>query len=201
MAEENFILVSLDDAKSKEISEVLGSETCKKIINYLIENKEASQKDLSDELKIPMNTLDYNIKKLLSSGFIQKRKNFFWSSKGKKITMYEVSNKSIVISHKKPSKDKIKSIIPGFMLIGAGTFAVWVFEKISAINRAIPNSFFEQDTIQLKATEAATAMASPEIITQVPTLISPQTFPIWGWFLAGGFIAMLVFSIVNWRKL
>jgi predicted transcriptional regulator len=140
MTEENFILVSLDDARSKEISEVLGSETCKKIINYLVENKEASQKDLSDNLKIPMNTLDYNMKKLLSSGFIQKRKNFFWSAKGKKIIMYEISNKSIVISHKKSVGSKIKSIIPAFILTAAGTFAIWVYQKIEFVQNSVDYS-------------------------------------------------------------
>jgi DNA-binding MarR family transcriptional regulator len=63
----------------------LGSRTCKKIIAYLSERKEASQKDLSDALNIPMNTLDYNIKKLIESGFIQKRRN---SSGVKKVKRY-----------------------------------------------------------------------------------------------------------------
>ena len=127
MSEDRFMLVSLEDSKSKAIAEVIGSKTCKKIINYLAEKKEASQKDLSDALDIPMNTLDYNVKKLLESGFVQKRKNFFWSKKGKKIIMYELSNKSIVFSPKKVNSEKIKSILPAFILTLAGTFAIWVF--------------------------------------------------------------------------
>ena len=130
MDENHFMLISLEDSKSKAISEVLGSKTCKKIISYLSEKKEASQQDLSKALDIPMNTLDYNIKKLLESGFIQKRKNFFWSKKGKKIILYELSNKSIVISPKKSSQQKLKSIAPAFILTLAGTFAVWTYEKI-----------------------------------------------------------------------
>ena len=119
MDENHFMLISLEDSKSKAISEVLGSKTCKKIIAYLSERKEASQKDLSDALNIPMNTLDYNIKKLVESGFIQKKKEFFWSKKGKKIIMYELSNKSIVISPKKSTSQKFKSIIPAFILTAA----------------------------------------------------------------------------------
>jgi predicted transcriptional regulator len=200
MGEENFILVSLEDSKSKEISEVLGSKTCKKIIAYLSKNKEASQKDLSDNLKIPMNTLDYNIKKLLLSGFIEKRKNFFWSKKGKKIVMYELSNKSIVISHKKTSGEKLKSIIPAFILTAAGTFAVWSYEKLSSL------SLFEE-TVSMGAgsnnladkavTESVTyATATPAINNFL------QSTPIvWGWFLAGALFVLLVFSVVNWRKL
>ncbi|VVB82121.1 Uncharacterised protein [uncultured archaeon] len=192
MSEENFILVSLDDSKSKEISEILGSKTCKKIINYLSENKEASEKDLSVLLKLPINTIEYNLKKLISSGFIQKRKNFFWSKKGKKISMYELSNKSIVISHKKPNIEKLKSIIPAFILTAAGTFAVWAYQNIKTIRQSsvtdmgaggIANNFL------YKAAEAA------------PTLISSQPTPLWAWFLAGALLSILIISIINWRKL
>jgi len=203
MSEENFILVSLEDSKSKEISEVLGSKTCKKIISYLSENKEASQKDLSDNLKIPMNTLDYNIKKLLSSGFIQKRKNFFWSKKGKKIVMYELSNKSIVISHKKTSGEKMKSIIPALILTAAGTFAVWTYEKISMASSAFQrtamgagsnNLFNEAAKDSVEAITATTPSISSDIFYQSTPLV-------WGWFLAGAIFVLAIFSIVNWRKL
>ena len=198
MNEENFILVSLEDSKSKEISEVLGSSTCKKIISYLSENKEASQKDLSDNLKIPMNTLDYNIKKLFSTGFIQKRKNFFWSKKGKKIVMYELSNKSIVISPKKTSGEKLKSIIPAFILTAAGTFAVWTYEKLSTLsymgNRvamgAGANNLMDKVTTEIAT---STPSASYNFLQSTPLL--------WGWFLAGAIFVLTIFTIVNWRKL
>jgi predicted transcriptional regulator len=198
MSEENFILVSLEDSRSKEISEVLGSKTCKKVIAYLSENKEASQKDLSDHLKIPMNTLDYNIKKLLLAGFIQKRKNFFWSQKGKKIVMYELSNKSIVISHKKPSSEKLKTIIPAFILTAAGTFAVWTYEKLSSLSYVgdrVAMGAGEQNLLDKTTTEIATATPS------ITNNFLQSTPLVWGWFLAGALFVLTIFSIVNWRKL
>jgi len=208
MSEENhFMLVSLEDSKSKAISEVLGSKTCKKIIGYLSERKEASQQDLSNALDIPMNTLDYNIKKLLESGFIQKRKNFFWSKKGKKILMYELSNKSIVISPKKSSSTKFKSILPAFILTAAGTFAVWTYEKVSyaanyskgniiapAINYAEESS---QD-ILLKGAEVA---SSTGISSDYSSLAVSAPTLIWPWFLAGALLIILTISIINWKKL
>ena len=192
MNEKNFILVSLEDSKSKEISEVLGSKTCKKIISYLSENKEASQKDLSYNLKIPMNTLDYNIKKLLSSGFIQKKKNFFWSAKGKKIIMYEISDKSIIISPKKSIGEKIKSITPAIIFTASMTFAVGVYEKISSAGVQIPSAVPEY------VTSTMSKSADTEIVSY---LTSSQPFPLWGWFLTGAGLAIIIFSIVNWRKL
>jgi DNA-binding Lrp family transcriptional regulator len=204
MSDENFILVSLEDSKSKEISEVLGSKTCKKIIAYLSENKEASQKDLSDNLKIPMNTLDYNIKKLLLSGFIEKRKNFFWSKKGKKIIMYELSNKSIVISHKKSSGEKIKSIIPAFILTAAGTFAVWTYEKLSLLSSNVQRVAMGtgSNNILDKAVEEGASYAASAPTAAISHDIFYQSTPLlWGWFLAGALFVLLAFSIVNWRKL
>jgi len=191
MGEENFILVSLDDSKSKEISEILGSKTCKKIMNYFSENKEASEQDLSTTLKLPINTIEYNLKKLISSGFIQKRKNFFWSKKGKKIAMYELSNKSIVISHKKPNLEKIKSIIPAFLLTAAGTLAIKAYETISTARNSAQGS------------SAAKIMSdvSEEMVAASPTWITQQPTPVWAWFLAGALLAIFIISIINWRKL
>jgi predicted transcriptional regulator len=195
--ENNFMLVSLEDSKSKAISEVLGSKTCKKLIGYLSEKKEASQKDLSDALDIPMNTLDYNIKKLLDSGFIQKRKNFFWSKKGKKIVMYELSNKSIVISPRKSPSQKFKSILPAFILTAAGTFAVWAYEKISYSKEIFSNSVADSsETFLLKGAEIV-----PVAVDSANYLITPPPTSIWAWFLAGALLMILILSIINWKKL
>lgn len=185
----NYILVSLEDEKSKSVAEVLSSPTCKKIINYLAETKEASQKDLSEKLKIPMNTVEYNIKKLLSSGFVQKRKNFFWSKKGKKIVMYELSNKSILISHKKSSTEKFKSILPAVILSGALSFLLWTLQKVGINQESVPSSV--QDTFY----------AAAEIATKESTSLANYGNPMWAWFLLGSLIAIFIFSIVNWRKL
>jgi DNA-binding HxlR family transcriptional regulator len=207
MDENHFMLVSLEDSKSKAISEVLGSKTCKKIIGYLSERKEASQKDLSNALSIPMNTLDYNIKKLLDSGFIQKRKNFFWSKKGKKIVMYELSNKSIVISPKKSPSQKFKSVLPAFILTAAGTFAVWTYEKIkyatiySRDNIVAPAMDYAEESSQnilLKGAEVATSTGTS---SDYSSLATSAPISIWPWFLAGALITILILSIVNWRKL
>jgi predicted transcriptional regulator len=193
--EENFMLVSLDDEKSKAIAEVLASATCKKIINYLAEHKEASQKDLSEKIHSPMNTIDYNMKKLLNSGFIQKRKNFFWSKKGKKIVMYELSNKSVVISHKKSVSEKIKSIVPAFILTAAGTFAIWTYNRITTITR-------DTGVLTQKSAESyvsSVAPAASDVASNSANIITSQ--PIALWFLFGGMLAIFIIAILNWRKL
>src|SRR3989338_7587132 len=99
---DKYLMFSLDDEKARNLGEVIANPTCKKIVNLLAE-KNSSQSDIARELKLPLNTIDYNIKKLLEAGLIEKSKNFFWSSKGKKIEMYKVANKLIVIQQKKTS--------------------------------------------------------------------------------------------------
>ncbi|MBR9701969.1 helix-turn-helix domain-containing protein [Candidatus Pacearchaeota archaeon] len=111
---DKFVLMDLDDRRSKKVAEVLGSKTCKKMLDYLSETKEASQKDISDALGIPLNTVEYNLKKLLASGLVEKTKNFFWSKKGRRIVMYKLAKKHIIISpkNKKPSATALRNILP-----------------------------------------------------------------------------------------
>lgn len=190
MVDEKFLMFSMDDERIKSLSEVLGNKTCKKIIEYLSETNEASQKDISTSVKLPMNTTEYNIKKLLESGLIQKRKNFFWSKKGKRIVMYELSNKSIVISPRNSFSQKIKSIVPSVILLFAGTVALWVYERI--------NSVSPENNLVAGYKEG---IVDSTINNALPQIVSPDLNPLWVYFFAGGVLVLLISSIVNWRKL
>ena len=209
MDDQKFMLISMHDPKMKNIADVLANKTCKKIIDHLADNEEASQKDLSDALDIPMNTMEYNIKKLLDSGLIQKRKNFFWSKKGKKIIMYELSNRSIVISPKRSTTEKIKSLIPAFMITGVLTFASFVYQKLmlpvkDIVSQKTADTFIEEapdilysSGIQERIGEVSNGASS--LTTSI--ISSPQPTPVWIWFMAGGLIAIFVLSVINWRRL
>lgn len=215
MSDEKFMMVSLDDPKMKNLSDVLGNKTCKKIIDYLADNPEASQKDLSDALSIPMNTMDYSIKKLVSSGLIQKRKNFFWSKKGKKIAMYELSNKSIVISPRKGGFEKFKSLLPAFMVTVVGSFAAFVYQRIGFGNKGMAMEAvvgsgevgfekvvdFAAPSVANSLGEAGSSDFIAETVVQHGDLLYSALSPVWAWFLAGGILALFVYAIVNWRKL
>jgi inhibitor of cysteine peptidase len=107
-----FIMLGLGDENSKEVAEILGNKTCKAIIDYLGDVKEVSEKDLSKALGIPLNTTEYNLKKLVKVGLVVKSKNFFWSTRGKKIVMYKLAKKHIIIGSKKPNINVLRSLIP-----------------------------------------------------------------------------------------
>lgn len=129
MKDEKFILTSLDDENSKAIAEVLGNKTCKKIIDYLGDRKDASEQDIANDLGIPINTIEYNLKKLLKSGLVKKTKNFFWSVKGRKISMYKLANKHIVISpgRGRPNLDILKTLLPVLGIIAFVAILVSIF--------------------------------------------------------------------------
>ncbi len=177
-------MVSMEDERAGKIAEVLGNKTCKKIIDILAE-KESSEKEISDKLKIPMNTAEYNLKKLLYSGLIEKTKKFFWSQKGKKIAMYKISNKSIVISPKKNIGSGVKTILP--VAIISGVLALIVRQL--TITKELT-----ADKINQEVAAGASSLASEA--TNVFTLAQ---IPVWIWFWLGTVIVLVIFAIINWR--
>ena len=185
---QKYLMVSLDDEKSKSLSEVLASKTCKKIIDYLSEEAEASQKDLSDNLKIPLNTIGNNIKKLISTGIVEKTQKHFWSVKGKKILTYKLSNKQILIS---PKSSKLKSVLPVALISGALAFLV---HQISKVNIPRDTLITQNDQVFSMAEESAKSVGST-IISSGFT-ISPGI-----WFLSGAVVAVIILILFNWRKL
>jgi len=130
MTDDKYILMGLDDERAKDMAEVLGNKTCKKIIDFLAETKEASEQDIATALGIPLNTTEYNLNKLKKSGLVVSSKNFFWSRKGRKIEMYQLAKKHIIISPtKKPSMTAIRALLPIFLILIAAVLIVALVPK------------------------------------------------------------------------
>ncbi len=122
--DDKFILMGLGDENSKDIAEIMKSKTAKKIIDYLADRKEASEKEIADNLGMPLNTAEYNLNKLVKAGLVKKSDKIYWSEKGKRIDMYQMTRKHIIISSdSKPSLSYLKSILP-FIAVFAVLLAV-----------------------------------------------------------------------------
>lgn len=170
--EKKYLMVSLDDERLKSISEIFGNKTSKKIINFLAEAKEASEKDISDKLGMPINTIEYNLKKMGDAGIISESKNFFWSQKGKKIKMYKLSNKSIIISPKSSSLGaEMKQIVPIALI--SGLFALGL-------------KFYVENKTQI-SDGAVLAQKSAEFAAASAAEIPKNS---WEWFLYGVFFVL-----------
>jgi predicted ArsR family transcriptional regulator len=177
-----YLLFSLEDSRLKSIAEILKNKTASKIINFLSEKEEASEKDISEKLGIPLNTAEYNIRKMVQVGIIEKSKNFFWSPKGRKIKMYRFSNKSIVISPKSSKlNSQIKQIIPIALISGITAVAVKFY---FSAQRAVVTT--QEEAFALAAEGSAKAAESASII---------NTENYWLWFLAGAVFAIIIFAL------
>jgi len=111
MAEEKFILASLED--SKDLGEIISNKTSKRILEYLSNKNKVSETALAKELSLPLSTVHYNMEKLKESGLITS-KLFKWSEKGNKIYLYSLANKLIIIAPKKihsDFKDNLKNLL------------------------------------------------------------------------------------------
>lgn len=201
MSNEKFILIDMNDERSKKIAEVLGNKTCKKIIDYLSDVKEASEKDISDKLSIPINTVEYNLNKLIESGLVEKTKNFFWSVKGRKIDMYRLSNKKILIS----PRTFVKGVVPALVAVVLGAFGIKVIGdrlNYNQINQASDVSIVSSGVSE-KAVGAVQNFASPvqqaqNICSNANSFISGEA---WAWFLLGGLFVILIFLLLeNFKK-
>ena len=71
MPEEPYLLVSLDEDKSKKLAQVLSNETSRKILSYMSKKENITETELSKDLKIPLSTIHYNIKQLVKSGLVE----------------------------------------------------------------------------------------------------------------------------------
>ena len=188
-----YLLLDLNDEKAKHLADVLSNETCKKILNLLAEN-ELSANKLSLALNLPLNTITYNIKKLLSSGLIEKSRHF-WSVKGRKIETYKLANKNIVISPKRTIANKLKSIMPLVLISGILTYIVYFFNKAEIVFQKT------SERAEMLANKTAPAAASlVEESTRQAVLQASQQNPAL-WFGLASLIVIIAFLIWFWRRL
>jgi len=206
-----YIMFDMSDQKLSVLAEVLSNKTSKQILEYLAD-KEASETEISRDLKLPANTVNYNIKKLVESGLIEVSKNWFWSVKGKKILRYRVANKKIIISPKS-SSSSTKGILSAFIITGVAALAVKLFgSKIyssgSGVDYATSNNYALQEGAKIAGDSGVSVVESSGVAREVAPDVANgviqtiQSVPDIGlWFLLGGIFALVVFMILNWRRL
>jgi len=222
MAKESFILVSLEEGKTKKLARTISNETCRKILNYLATKDYATETQIAKDLGIPISTAHYNMKALQDNGLVEVEE-FHYSKKGREIDHYTLANKLIVIAPKEPSEkimNKLKKILPvalivvvaaGLMkavqllrtpkLLAAGTMQYTGSARDAAVNVA-EEAVFEAAPIAAKAGGdiAAAPMAEKavtETAARAPEAISYFSNETILWFLIGAACAIAVFFIID----
>ena len=196
---DKYISIELDDPRAEKIAEVMSNKTSKRILSLLAEG-EMSESEIANKLNAPLNTVDYNIKKLVDSGLIEKCKGFLWSVKGKRIEKYKVSNRKILISPRTMARGILPALI-GIIVI-TGLIGVWQGSQNALINSNEAGG----DKALLQGSESTATGISEgagnldESVNRyyVQNINIPEP---WIWFLFGGLVALFIVAVWNlWRK-
>lgn len=186
MADEKFILASLEDPESKELAQVIASNTARKVLD-LLAKEDLSETDIANKLNIPLTTAHYNIQQLLKAKLIE-TKEFKWSEKGKKVHYYKISNKLIIIAPKSQGGflDKIRSIIPVALIGTIITGFIYTLTK---------STFSRISFMQFAAEKAEAGLAATSNLTSIPE----PNYALW--FFLGLVTAIILYLIIAYWRL
>ena len=183
MAKNNFLLVDLNESKTKKLAETITSDTSRMILNYLTE-KEGVESIIAKELNLPLPTVHYHLQKLQEAGLVTVEE-FHYSQKGREVNHYKLANKYIIIAPKKVTglKQKLRGILPVGLII-AGVSAIWGFvNQTSAVA-----------TKSMAAEQLAMPMLERNIVMVQPPVYADQYSVLW--FLAGGLFTLLIYVLI-----
>jgi DNA-binding transcriptional ArsR family regulator len=202
-----FLLINLNEEKTKKLAEVISSTTSRKILDYLAE-KEATESELSKALGFPLSTVHYHLQKLQQGGLVTVEE-FHYSKKGREVNHYKLANKYIIIAPKevKGLKSRLKSILPLVGII-AGISVIIELVQRSALRFGQMATLGAERALQAapEAADEAIFVADDVVATAVQT--STSTLPLWAhigfWFLIGGLSAIVLYLLIDylisWRK-
>lgn len=167
------LMIDLDDPRTRKIADVMANATCKKILSLLAE-RELSESELAVELRSPLNTINYNMKKLVAAGLVEQVRSLL-SVKGRAVKVYRVSQKNIVIS----PRTLTKGVLPAFIVALVATLGVKIYS--SSPSDASMAAFAAEKSGDVAMVAAQTANS-----------------PLWMWFLGGALVALVALSVWNW---
>ncbi|MFH1181579.1 MAG: helix-turn-helix domain-containing protein [Candidatus Woesearchaeota archaeon] len=203
--ETTFLLLSLEEEKAKKLSNVIGSDTCRKILDFLA-NREATETELAKQLGIPISTVDYNLKLLVNAGLV-KAAEFHYSEKGKEVNHYSIANKYIIIAPKTTESlaNKLKRILPVVAVVAITGYAIQFFRGSGTVEAA-KNALAESAPMLGATPERAadlvqtTGAAVPEMaadFAQTTAAVQPSWQVAW-LFILGGLFALSVYAVYSY---
>jgi len=193
MDKNNFLLVDLNDTKTKKLAETITSETSRKILNHLAE-KDASEANLAQGLSLPISTVHYHLQKLQEVGLV-KVEEFHYSQKGREVNHYKLANKYIIIAPQRVSglKEKLKGILPVGLVIAGISGALAIVQLFTQkVSLAASSKVADAESVMLRA--------APVAEEPVRTVAQYSWYHASLWFLVGGVSAILIYIIYQWIR-
>ena len=202
MAKEKLLLINLNEEKTKKISEIISSNTSRKILDYLADNDD-TEANISKNLEIPISTVHYHLQKLIEAKLVVVEE-FHYSQKGREINHYKLANKYIIIAPKKVSgiKRALTNILPvALIVLGISAIIKFItgFSSFGGLSAPIAEKAVEESAVfgaERLADTAAPAMAegANEIVNQTAVVSSQPDIALW--FLIGSFATILIYLII-----
>ncbi|MFH1399023.1 MAG: winged helix-turn-helix domain-containing protein [Candidatus Woesearchaeota archaeon] len=187
MAKKSFLLVSLQDKKTKKLAQVISNDTSRKILDYLAENT-TTETELATKLELPLSTVHYNLKLLVEAKLV-KTDEYHYSEKGKEVNHYSLANQYIIIAPESllGLRSKLRSILPVALIATAAAGLLQVFSNMSgsAVSRYTP------ELAPKLSADAGTMLAAP---------VTQSSPPIAIWFLLGSIFAVSVYLLLETIK-
>jgi len=169
MAKKSFLLVSLNESKAKKLAEVISNNTCRNVLDYLSEKKDATESDIAKDLNIPISTVHYNMKALVDAKLV-KSDEYHYSEKGKEVNHYKLANQYVIIApegEKEAIKEKLKSILPAALIMGATAGIIKLFSDVFL---ATKDAATDSAPMLMQAAVEESSDAAPVLLRQAKTL-------------------------------
>ncbi|NOZ80947.1 MAG: helix-turn-helix transcriptional regulator [DPANN group archaeon] len=229
MQDDNYLLISLKDEKSKKLAQVISNETSRKVLD-LLTKKDATETEIAKALNIPLSTVHYNMKALVRSGLV-KVEEFHYSEKGKEVNHYSLANKVIIIAPSRENswKQAMKNFLPIGMFGLAATFIVFLWEKLSfgggVFSQAVPLTatriaaesapIMNQVASQTDKAVAVAKEAVQDMVASAPVpeavnashqtigsavAMTPAEPNLWLWFLLGTAFTLTAMILWEWLR-
>ncbi len=162
--EEKFILVSLNEKRSKDLAIVMSNETARKILDYLSEKEKVSPSELSKKLDLPLNTVTHALKLLEKESFII-RADYAWSEKGRKVSLYSLARKMILIVPKGYDwKESLKKMLPIALIGAALTVGIKMYTATTqtSLQSQSERSMMDTTTVVSNSLQSTNSFALPQ---------------------------------------
>ncbi len=202
MASKNFLLVSLEESKARQLAQIITNDVCRRILDYITGKKDTTESEISKELGIPLSTVHYNLKQLLQSGIV-KAEEFHYSSKGREVDHYSLANKYIIIAPKATATEslasKLRKILPVIGVTAVTALALQALNVLRPVSKTYAPEFVGDKAMMPLAQSAAEAANQSAIMVEkaAQTQTSQQVVL---WFIAGAAVAIAAFILFDYVR-
>lgn len=195
MTTKNFLLVSLEENKAKQLAQIVSNDVCRKILDHLAVNDgHSTETEIASRLSIPISTVHYNLKQLVQSGIV-KAEEFHYSKKGREVLHYTLANKYIIIAPKATESlsNKLRKILPVFAIVAGAGIAVQLFTGFSGrLGGQVMTANSALEKIAAGAVpQAAQAVQDSAVTGAVQTAQAQPSIALW--FAIGALFALIVY--------